>query len=51
MLEKDKDIIIQALCDTIARQNHSIDSLIRENNELHELIEDMKEREKNAQAI
>ena len=49
-MEKDKDIIIKSLCDTIERQNHLIDSFIRETNELREVIEDMKEREKNGQA-
>lgn len=50
MMEKNKDIIIKSLCETIAQQNRLIDSFIRENNELREVIEDMKEREKNGQA-
>ena len=51
MMEKDKDIIIKSLCETIERQNRLIDVYVRETNELREVIEDMKEREKNGQAF
>ena len=50
MMEKNKDIIIKSLCATIERQEKEITFLTRDNDELREIIQDMKERKKNGQA-